>query len=716
MRTQHLHGARDVAALAIAPVALAMGGVLAACAPPQPAVTAPAPEAVLREQPPSPLPERPLAFPPFEELQIENGLRVIIVEYGSQPIANVNLYVYSGAVAEPAERAGLAGLVAEVVSKGTATRSAQAISETIEGVGGQLNSSAGNDWLTISASVLSEHLPLAFDLVSDVALRPAFPEQEVTVARRRMLSGLQAQLGQPSAIAERQFLLDVYGPAHPYGISAVPGTVEAITREEMVRFHQENFTADNALLVVSGVVDRATVEALARQHFGDWRRGAPPAPTLPQPSVLDQTRISLVHRPGSVQSNIRIGHLAIRPDNPDFFPLTVLNKIVGGGTDARLFQILREEKGWTYGAYSQFTRPRDIGYFVANAEVRTEVTDSALVEMLHQLNRIRDERVPVEEFEGAKSFLAGSFPLRIETAGQIGGQIATARLLGVPVEYMTEFRDRILGVSPEDVQRVAREYVRPDRAAVVVVGDARELLAPLQAIAPVVLYDVEGAPLDPAAIEVAAATERFDGSRLQADTRTYQFVVQGNPIGNVVARLDREGDVWVAASTMESPVIAQEQTVRFGAVDLVAVSSVSESRQGPVSMVADLRHEDGRIVGHLEMPEQMGGARDIDVAAPPGTLLPGMEEYVLAAADLAEGRTINLPIFDMMAGTVTTLTARVTGTETVTVPAGTFEAYRVELTGGAQPLTLLVRQQAPHIMLRQEFAGAPITLELMSID
>jgi zinc protease len=690
---------------------LSAAAVLSACAP-----TAPPPDpAPARVQgPPPPLPERPLEFPPFRELQLENGLRVIVLEHPGQPVANVNLYVRSGPAAEPAERAGLAGMTAELLTKGTPTRSATAISETIEGVGGSLNTSAGNDWLTINASVLSEHLPLAFELLSDVALRPTFPDAEVTVTRRRMLSGLQAQLGQPGVIAERQFLRDVYGDAHPYGVAPVPGTVQAITRDEMVAFHRDHFTAGNALLVVSGVVDAGQVEALAREHFGELRPGAPAPMAFPAARALPQTRIALVHRPGSVQSNIRLGHLAIRPDNPDYFALTVLNNIVGGGADARLFQILREERGWTYGAYSQLTRPVDIGYFGATAEVRNEVTDSALVEMLNQLRRIRDETVPRDEFEGAQSFLAGSFPLRLETAGQIASQIAQARLLGLPIEYISGFPRRIMAVTPADVQRVAREYVRPDRAAIVVVGDARQILPLLEPIAPIDLYDVEGAPLAREAIEVAAAAETFEGGRLQPATLTYRLVVQGNPLGTMTSRLVRDGDAWVATSTTEAGGAQQQVEARFTVADLTPISSVTTIRQGPMTMGADLRYADGRVTGRVELPDQMGGARDVDTEVPGGTLLPGMDQPVLAVADLAEGRTITLPMFDMMAG-VTTITFRVTGQESVTVPAGTFEAYRVEMTG-AQGATLHVRRDAPHIVLRQEMAAMPFVTELQSID
>jgi zinc protease len=690
--------------------ALALAVGIAACGP----AAAPAGAPTAAQQPPPPLPERPLEFPEFREMTLPNGLPVIVIEHGTQPLINVALYVRSGTAAEPAAQAGLAGMTAELLTKGTPTRTASQIAETIEGVGGELNASAGLDWLTVSTTVLAEHMPLAFELVADVTQRPTFPEQEVQVTRRRTLSGLQAELGQPGTIAERRFQRELYGPDHPYGVSPIPGTVEAITRDQIAGFHRQHFAADNALLVVSGAVRADQVEALARQHFAGWRHGAPAAARLPQPPAVDRTRISLVHRPGSVQSNIRIGHLAIRPDSPDYFPLLVLNNIVGGGTDARLFQILREQRGWTYGAYSRLTRPLDVGVFAAQAEVRTEVTDSALVEMIRQLNLIRDERVPDAEFEAAKSFLAGSFPLRIETPGQVAGQIAQARLLGLPTEDVTRYRERILAITQDDVQRVARQHVRPDRASIVVVGDAARILGMLEPIAPVTLFDVEGRPLERAAIEVRGAEVRFDGTRLRPQTLVYQFMVQGNPMGTATEQLRREGDVWVATSRLESPMLRQESEVRFGATDLSPRMARLNAQQGPVQMSVNVEVADGRLRGRAELPEQAGGARDIDAPAVEGMLLPGMDAHVLTVADVREGQSITLPVFNTMTASVTNVTYRVTGTETVTVPAGTFPAYRVQIEG-PQPLTVYVRQQAPHIMLRQEFPGMPISVELQEI-
>lgn len=476
------------AAVVIAASACARGGVSTGEAP------------VLTTPPPA-LAARPLEYPPFEETTLANGLRLIVVEHGTQPIVNVNLYVGAGSSADPVERAGLAGMTADLLTKGTTTRSATEISETIESVGGTIGANAGADWITLSANVLAEHLPLAMELVSESAIEATFPETEVELTRRLTLSGLQSALGQPGTIAQRTFDREVFGSEHPYGVKPIPGSVEAVTREEIQAFHERRFSAANALLVISGDVQFAEAVDLARRYFGDWRQGEPIPVNFPAPRNRAETEIHLVHRPGSAQTNILVGHIGLRPDTPDYYPLLVLNGVVGGGPDARLFQILREEKGWTYGSYSRFTRPLEIGYFSASAEVRPEVTDSTIVEILAQLHRIRNERVPEDELEAAKGFLSGSFPLRIETAAQIGAQIATTRLLGLPIEHVTEYRERVRAVTAEDVQRVAREYVRPEEAIVVVVGDAGDLLPRLEAIAPVRLFDVEGSVLEPGAIE-----------------------------------------------------------------------------------------------------------------------------------------------------------------------------------------------------------------------
>ncbi|HET7275847.1 MAG TPA: pitrilysin family protein [Longimicrobiaceae bacterium] len=663
--------------------------------------------------PPPPLPAQPLEFPGFRETTLPNGLQLIIVEQHDQPIANLSLYIESGAANDPPPEAGLANIVAQMLTKGTADRTAEEISQTIEGVGGDLTASAADDYIRVSAVVLADDLPLAFELVQGVTLEPTFPQDELDIVRTRMLSALQAELAQPASVAQRRFVLEVYGAGHPYSLAALPGTVSEIDKADLEEFHDAHFSADNAVLVVSGDVDADEVEELASNAFGEWAGGGVPEPTFIEPPAREAARIYFVHRPGSVQSNILVGHVGIRPENPDYYPLQVLNKIVGGGTDSRLFSILREEKGWTYGAYSRLSRPEEIGYFVASAEVRNAVTDSALIEMLNQLNRIRDETVTAAELNAAKSFLTGSFPLRIETAGQIAAQIAQVRLLGLPVDALTQYRERIEMVSAADVQRVAREYIRPERAVIVVVGDATQVLEDLEGIAPIEMYSVEGDPLEMADLEITAPTVDVDAAALEPAMLTYQLMVQGNPLGTATITLAREGDNWLSTTTMGGA-MNQQSEVRFTS-ELEPISAMQSLSQGAVTITSDLAYADGRVTGTVELPPQMGGAKDVDAEVVPGTLLPEMEGWYLAAAELAPGKAITIPQFNAQSGTVAGVTYTVTGTETLTTPAGTFETFRVEVSGVPQQAILYLRQDSPHITVRQEFVGQPVVLELQEV-
>ncbi|HET8657325.1 MAG TPA: insulinase family protein [Longimicrobiaceae bacterium] len=699
-----------------APPAAAPEPQAAAATPATPAVAAVAADTTTpaRQSPPPPLPAKPLSFPPFEETVLPNGLRLIVVQKHDAPVANVNLYVETGSAADPTAKLGLASMEAAVLTQGTTTRTAKQIATTIEGVGGDLSASATNDYLAITSGVLADQLPLALTLVSDVALHPTFPASEIEIARTQALSALQASMAQPADVAHRRFIREIYGEANPYSREPLPATLKAIGRSDLTNFHDRYFKAGNALLVVSGDVDPSAVRSLVEKEFGAWKGSGVPDAAFVQPPAQAGTHLYLVNRPGSVQSNILVGDVAIRPDNPDYYPLEVMNQILGGGTDSRLFSILREQHGWTYGAYSDVTRPEHLGYFVANTEVRTAATDSALVELIHQLHRLGQEPVSAQELSAAKSYLIGSFPLRIQTAGQIASQVAQTRLLGLPVSALTGYRDSIQAVTVADVQRVAREYVRPDSAVIVVVGDATALYPKLQGIAPIVLSDVEGNPIQPSDLEVKASTESFSAADLQPSTRTYQVLVNGNAMGTATGSLAREGSGWVSTSDVQVGPVKQHSEVHF-TNDLTPVSATTSVQQGAMQMGSQLQYADGKVTGTVKMPAQMGGEKTIDATVPKGTLFNGMDEIALAVADLAPGKTISIPVFSPQSGSPMTASFKVTGTESVTVPAGTFQAYRVEMAAGPQSGTLWVRRDAPHVVVKQDIAGQPVSIVLQSM-
>ena len=480
----------------------------------------------VRVRPPAPAPLRPVQFPPFQEARLSNGVDLLVVENHEQPTVSISLTFRAGASYEPAAKAGLSALVAELLTKGTKTRTAEQIASQIEGAGGSIGAGADDDFLTITTGVLTDHVDLAFELLGDVVRNATFPASEVDLARTRYVSSYQAELAQPEVVAGWFFASELYG-AHPYGRHATADTYRAITRDDVVRFAAERLRPSGALLVVAGDIDLARVRQLANRHFSGWR-GTPAAGTaMPAPAAKSATDILLVHRPGSVQANIIAGNTTMVPGDTNYYAARLATQVLGGGVDARLFLILREQKSWTYGAYASLHRPRELGLWQATAEVRTEVTDSALREMLTQVDRMRTELVPDSELTNVKGFMVGAFPLTIETPSQVASQVAMVRRLGLPRDYLQTYRDRLAAVSAARAREAAARYYRRDQLTIVVVGDATTLHERLAAIAPVRLVDIDGKAIAAADLVPRAAPVVLD--RAQIVSRRDSFNVYTHP-------------------------------------------------------------------------------------------------------------------------------------------------------------------------------------------
>src|SRR5207249_3734979 len=356
-----------------------------------------------------------------------------------------------------------------------------------------------------------------------------FPTSELELARTRALSALALQLSQPGAVAQRLFEREIYG-RNPYGRSPTRDSYSAVTPEDVTHFARERLRPGGALLVVAGDVTDTQVRDLVDKAFADWRGAPPPVPALPAPATRLATDILLVHRPGSAQANIVAGNPTIMPTDPIYYPGRVATQVLGGGADSRLFLILREQKGWTYGAYASLHRYRGLGYWQATAEVRTEVTDSALSEMLRQVDRIRTETIPDSELAAVKGFLVGSFPLTIETPSQIASQVANAKLLGLGDDYLRLYRERLSAVTALQARAAAARLYRRSELTIVVVGDAARIGARLQAIAPVRIVDVDGKPLTPADLApppAPAGPVALDAAQFAPHTDSSSVMLQG---------------------------------------------------------------------------------------------------------------------------------------------------------------------------------------------
>lgn len=500
MRTSDLlKPLRLFACAAIAPVA-----VLGGCAPPAPpAPAAPAPERaavavaatdVDRATPPRPGPTPDTQLPDVQRRTLANGLQVWVVQQRDLPLVTLRAVINAGSAAEPARAAGLASLTAAMLDEGTRTRSSLQIADELDYLGASFGTGAGYDAAFASLSTLKRHLPQALNVYADVLTNPAFPQSELDRVRRERLTSIVEGFDRPTEVASQQATLRIYGPEHPYG-RPPEGTVASLaglSGNQLRQFHRNYYRPNNTTLLVVGDVTPDEVVPMLERAFAGWQRGAVPTIRYPAPPPPQEaTRVYLIDKPGAAQSEIRVGHLGVARNNPDYFPLLVLNTILGGQFSSRINMNLREEKGYTYGARTDFSMRRQPGPFLAAAGVQTATTKPSVIEFMRELEEIRGRRVVTrEELEFAKASLMRREPLTLETHSQLAGRLEDLVLYDLPPDYFDTYTERVAAVTLEDVNRAAREYLHPERFAIVVVGDRsvveaglRELPYPLEIVA-----------------------------------------------------------------------------------------------------------------------------------------------------------------------------------------------------------------------------------------
>ena len=464
---------------AVAVAALAMAGC--AGAPVAPHVPA---EPLDRNVVPPLGPPPTVTLPPATRHTLSNGLEVIVVRQPELPVVDVELVVRAGAATDPVGKAGRAELTADLLDEGTATRDALALSEAFDQLGASLSTGAGWDASRVRLHVLSGRLAPALELFGDIVRNSAFAQTEFDRKRSETLTAILQEQDEPASLARDAFAELVYGAAHPYGLPLMGtrSTVEGLTRADVLDYYRTWYRPNNAFMVVVGDVRAESLVPMLERALGAWRRADVPATSLPGAPAAVPTAIHIVDKPGAAQSEIRIGQVGVARSTMDYFPLLVMNTVLGGSFTSRLNTRLREERGYTYGAGSIFDMRASAGPFSARAGVFTDVTDSALVVFMREIWQLRDEPVGADELSRAKNNLALGFPGRFETAGETAALLADAALYGLPPEFFTSYVERVLAVTASDVQRVAREYLDPDRLVIVVAGDREKIearLAPL---------------------------------------------------------------------------------------------------------------------------------------------------------------------------------------------------------------------------------------------
>lgn len=431
---------------------------------------------------------------PVEKV-LSNGLTVLIMEDHRFPLVSVSLNISgAGAVYDPAGMPGVADMTADMLREGTKTRSSKQIAEEIDNLGATMNANAsfGSAATTFSANGLADNFDQWFALASDLLLNPSFPQEELDRLKQRTKVQLKQQRGNSGFLRNERMSQAIYG-AHPASVtSATAESVEAITPEMLAKWHAERYVPQNALLGIAGDVDAAATFAKLEKVFAGWKRTDLQEQLPPNPKPATEKRIYLVDRPDSKQTDLALASLSIDRAHPDYYAFTVMNQIVGAGSAARLFKNLREAKGYTYGAYSNFNPLKWPGPWQATSQVRGEVTDGAMTEFLYEINRIRDEAVPAQELEEQKRLIVAQFALGLERATTALNQAMVRKLYNFPADYWDTYPDKIMAVTAADVMRVAKKYINPETLQIVAVGDASKIKSVMEKYGPVEVYDTDG--------------------------------------------------------------------------------------------------------------------------------------------------------------------------------------------------------------------------------
>ncbi len=433
-------------------------------------------------------------FPAVIEDKLENGLTVLTVEDHRLPKIYFRMGVCFGEKNDPAASEGAAQLISQLIRKGTRSRSYRQIVEEIESAGGSLHAAVSSDFFYIYGDFLDEHFGTGLELLDEIVQHPTLPPDEFQKEQHKLIANLENQKSSPDFLAHRRMNAALFQP-HPYARTYSQKSIERISRELLMELHRRYFTPGNAYLVLAGDVSRDAGLKLAQKFLSGWDGEGPAGTDFPVPAKPGRRAVHLVNRPGSAQSNIQLGNLLFPRNHPDYIPVTVMNKILGGGASGRLFLNLREEKGYTYGAYSNPSAYLEAGGWTAGAEVRTEVTGKALEAFFEEFEKIRSEKVTEEELRNARRYLIGVFPLQNETPAAVAGQILTRKLYRLPEDYWNRYPHEVQKVSAEMVQEMARRYILPDKMRVVVVGDAEKIQPELEQFGPVKIFDLDDNPV-----------------------------------------------------------------------------------------------------------------------------------------------------------------------------------------------------------------------------
>jgi zinc protease len=447
---------------------------------------------------PKPGPSREYHFPKFERRRLENGLELVVAHVAKLPIVTVVVLVDAGAVCDPNGAEGAGQLVAKLLLEGTQSNDGAELTERFERLGATIDAQADWDSAAFTMTTLAERLPDAFALLGEVLRTPAFRPREVARLKAERIAELLQLRAEPRGLADELFGRFLYVPTSRYARpeGGDERSVEAIERERLLSFYGSRYLPGGTTVIVAGDVTPDRVEELTRQALGDWGGGAPARVVGEDRPAKHERAVHIISKGDAPQSELRIGHIGIPRNHPDFFPVNVMNAVLGGLFNSRINLNLREAHAYTYGAFSSFEWRRQSGPFVVSTAVKSDITDAAAREVLFEIDRIRSEAISTDELSLATSYLDGVFPIRFETTTAIAAALSVLVLHDLPDGYYDRYRERVRAVTAADILHAAQRYLHPDAIQMVVVGDPGAVRAPIERLGfgRITLYDTLGQP------------------------------------------------------------------------------------------------------------------------------------------------------------------------------------------------------------------------------
>ena len=541
-----------------------------------------------RKKAPAALPAPKIQLGNYVQNVLPNGLKVIVVENHRLPKVSFQLFIDAPLNLE-GEYAGVGEMAGSLLSNGTKTKTKAQLDEAIDFIGANISSSATG----LFGSGLTKHQDKVLALMSDMLFNPAFPAEEFDKLKKQTLSALASAKDEPDAIAGNVANVVRYGKNHPYGELSTEATVGKITLEQCRKYYATYFKPNISYLIVVGDITPAQALVKATQYFGKWQKGTVTKTPFAAPVAPKQKQIDFVNRDGSVQSVIDFTYpIQLKPSQPDYLPVIVMNTLFGGDANSRLYQNLREDKGYTYGAYSNVNPDIEVGYFSASGSFRNAVTDSAIVEFMQEFKKMRETLVKPEELSRVKAVMAGTFAMRLERPQTIATYALNTARYGLPKDYYNTYLERLSKITAEQIQTAAQKYLLPENAHIVVVGSQDDVVDKLKAFGTVNYYDTDGNPVKaPAALTVGGmSAEQVIDKYIQAiggkeklmaikdESMSMEASVQGMTLEMVSMKKD-PGKVKISVTAMGNEVQSQVFDGKSGKVTQQGQSAAMDEKE-----------------------------------------------------------------------------------------------------------------------------------------